>query len=467
MTFEGPGVFFARPLLLRADSAGRLRWSRGSRGDRPGAWSVNAEGDLGSRRTLRYLLSELDLPLTSVVQGETLFNVYHIPESKLHFDPGVRNATVAMISQFYRDARRMILEDIGFAFEEPIDFFLLPEASSLQREVVAGGASGGSGFEAGVSLLNFARSGVYIDMSIPDLYGYAHIVAHELVHQITGRIEGSRRAPLWFIEGFADYYGHDVGLELVGDQELPWRRLTRAVARRAVEQDRWIDLATVSAYEVWLEETSLDRLERMYAESYVTADYVARTYGEAAIRPLLEALADRPDELDGVFLQLFNVSFSELQAGVREDVLRLDAYELELRAVAEYASAVFDILDGAEELSLQWNLYIVARPSLSVPERIARLQALQNSYRAFDADVAGMTPPDAAAGVHEVFVRLFPAFIEASEAFLELERGGGQDAIDRGNAALDDGNLFLQASRDLLVKLLADSRIAISEVFGG
>ena len=232
---------------------------------------------------------------------------------------------------------------------------------------------------------------------------------------------GGRRR--WFIEGIAEYYGHQVGLELVGEAELPWRRLTRGTARRAAEAGTWIDLASVSGYEVWQGERSLSRLERMYSESYAVADYIAATWGDQAIRPLLEALAERPEELDAVFMELLAVTFADLQEQAKAFVVAKDAYETEIDAAVAYAQEMFDVLDGAEIVRGEWNEYVASRSQLSEEERLSRAQMLLRAYRGLQVEVEAARPPDSAAETHAVFLQTVP--------FFHSRGGGGCRARER------------------------------------
>ena len=206
-------------------------------------------------------------------------------------------------------------QDLG-----PINVFLLPDGETLQEEIVAGGSPPSSGFESGIALLGGERPGIYVDMAAP-FYSWRHVAAHEIVHFVVGAIEGDGRAPLWFVEGLADYLAHQVAVEQTGDHERQWARLVRGQGRQGVHLDQWIDFHTIGDYGEWNSERSLDRLKQMYGQSFAALSYVAAAYGEAAFVPLLRAVIEEPDDLNVPFRRILGVSFDEFQAAVREFLL--------------------------------------------------------------------------------------------------------------------------------------------------
>ena len=461
VVFLNPRGFRVEVLSTRADLQGHAAWRRNSRFDAPGVWSSVANGAGGSTQVIRYQLTDLVLP--SGPESPWEFELYSIPEADLHYDASLRPAIVALVAQFYRGSVGPIAQTLDFDFSEPLDVFLLPDSESLQREVQAGGADPGSGFEAGVSLFGFERSGIYIDTTGP-VEGFAHVIAHELVHQITGRIEANRRAPLWFIEGMADYFGYTIARTIVGDEALPWRRYTRGVARDAVDNGGWIDLNTISAYEVWQSERDPSRLERMYAQSYATVDWLAQTYGEAVLRPLLEALADEPDDLDAVFQRIVSLDLAEVQQQAQAYAIDPDPYEREVAAIIGYARLMFQTLDEAQAVSEDWNRYVARRSTLPRGARISSLDAFRTTYAALDRQIDEAVAPERMSMVHEIFVQIFPFYLEAVDAFLLLEQGA-DDALENGNAAVQQGNFFLQAAQDHLIARVNDLAISQAEVF--
>ena len=470
---ESAAVFYVDPrgrvagsLSVRADAGGEATWRRESLGDSPGDWSVQLRGENGTRLTVAYRLTELELPLEDVVSEGTSFSLYRTPEGRIFFDPAVPAAMAVLIAQDFSDGLSQVQLDLDYQLDGGLDFYLLPDNASLVREAEAGGAEEIAGFEAGLSLYAFPRSGIYLDVSGSPLLGMPHVVAHEVVHQIAARIEANRNAPLWFIEGVADFEGFKAGLARFPEQERQWRRQARNIVRDAVVAGDWIDLTTLGGYEVWQRGGQLERLNLMYSQAFVTVDYVARTYGDHTLRPLLEGLADSPTELDAVFQRLFAMSFAEFQQRVRSSVVELDTYEREIAALIDYARRLFAEEQVTRDIGRRWNGYLTRRLVLPRDERVEAMRRFSEEYRAMDARVQAITPPEKAVDVHDVLRSASAAFVRAANAFVVFEASGDGAAREAGNEALLEANFRFSAAQDLIVQLLEQSGVARGEVFG-
>ena len=320
---ERADVFFTSPegdvsqwrgRAVRADSQGRARWSRDSITDVTGLWGVTLQGELGSLIRLSYTLRDAELPTQVVIMGETTFQVYRTPEGAFHFENPVRPAAVLRVAEVYLQARSRGSQSLDYIFQDTVDFFLAPSAEALNCELRVTGVEGGEGLEGGISIFGSSRPGIYVNMGNP-VQSIPHIVAHEVSHQVLARIGEGRTTPHWLGEGLAEYLAFTVASGVEPGQELSWRRLMRDRARRAVNEGLWVDLGTLADQEVWFNETDIDKVLLFYGQAYTTLDYVARTYGEQTLRPLVENLADRPEEVDAVFQELFALSFAEFQTG--------------------------------------------------------------------------------------------------------------------------------------------------------
>ena len=461
--FNSPGGVPARSLAVRADSQGRVRWTRDSTRDMIGQWELLLQGDLGSTSRLTYTLAEAELPTETVTMGETTFLVYPTPEAVFYFEPGVRTAAVLRVAEMYLGTLPFGPETLDFTLEDSVDFFLVTSPAALRREIRAAGADAGSGLEAGVSLFGFPRPGIYVDMSSP-LDAMPHVVAHEVSHQTTARIEGSRNGPHWLEEGLADYQGFAVASGIDPDRELQWRRLIRDAVRRAVQEGRWVDLDSIAAPEVWFTETEFDRVELFYGEAYASVDYVAKTFGEQALRPLIEALADRPDEVDAVLQQLFALSFAEFQLRVQESVLQKDMFELEIDGIIEYARAMFGVLDDEKGASGLWVQYVRERQGLQPELRLARLTEVTERYQALLTRTEQAIVPGAAKETQQIFLDAFTSYAQAHESFLSFEREPSAGALAEGNQALETASFTLGAAKDRLVALLNEFWVSNREV---
>ena len=463
LLFTSPVGVIRRAPAVRADGNGTAAWTRDSTRDVTGVWSVLITGELGSVVQLRYTLKEAELPVQTVVLGETAFQVYRTPEAVYHFDVGVRSASVLQIGEIYRQTLSFSSEALVYDPQESLDFFLLPNPQALSRELTAAGASAGAGLEAGVSLFGFPRSGIFLDMASP-IDTRPHVVAHEVSHQTTARIEGPRNAPHWFEEGLADHQGFQVALGIDREQELQWRRLTRQTAKRVVEEGRWIDLDLIANQDVWFMETDFSRAELFYAEAYATVDYVASAFGEQALRPLLEALADRPEEVDAVTRQLLGMGFADFQVEVQQSLLRQDDYEREVQGVIEYARVIREILDDEVASNGLWNRYVAERQALLQEERTERVAEVVEAYRALLTRVEETAVSDLTAETQTIFLSTFSSFLQGMEGFQRFELGGGNDALNEGNTGLEQADSLMAAARDGLVALLHQLAITDSEL---
>ena len=450
-------------MALRANRDGLLIWQRDSTQDRTGLWIARAQGDSGSTTVITYTLKELDLPADPVNVGQSEFLVYRTPEAFFHFDRSVHTGTVAWAAGVYREALATVPASMGTDFAERVDFFLFSDRDALKRAVRATGTNPGEGPLAGISLHGFDHPRIYLDVASP-YAGAAHILGHEFLHQVSAHIAGPRPMPAWLDEGLAEYFGVVVASKTAMRQELQWRRSFRGAVREAITSGGWIDLASLASRDVWTRETDLHRVDLMYGEGYATADFVAHTYGERALRSFLEAMADHPDDPEAAVRILFNISFSEFQRRVREDVLQPDDYERQTDALVTYARRLFAIMDQEAVLKRRWSEYPRLRGALTRPQRQAQLLDLSNGYagllaRAQDAGVFG-----APADTHELFLQALAAFIKAMDGFARFEDTGESAAVTLGNASLDRGNFLLGAAQDWLVMTLQSSGISAGEV---
>ncbi|MBI3743179.1 MAG: hypothetical protein HY261_02705, partial [Chloroflexi bacterium] len=334
VSYLGPAGI-ASTATARADATGTFALRRQTSKDSVGTWNLRLRGDAGTRRDVMYDLAELEIATERVVSEGTTYHRYRTPEANVYLDPALPAADAVVIAQFHRDAETIVLRDLDFQLNVSTDFYLVPNPEALAREVRAGGGDL-AGYEAGLSLLNFKRAGVYLDMSSSPLPGFAHIVAHEFTHQVQGRIEGNRTSPTWFREGHAEYEGFKFGIAQSGDYERSVRRHARSIARKAALDNTWRPLESIGAFDVW-ETADTPTAELLYAEAFATVDYVARTFGEQALRPLLDGLADAPNDIDSVFRRLFNLTSLQLQDRVRQDVAAKDAYEQSIDALVAWA----------------------------------------------------------------------------------------------------------------------------------
>ena len=132
--------------------------------------------------------------------------------------------------------------------------------------------------------------------------GLDRLVRHELTHVALG--EQARGVPLWLAEGLAEY---------VSVQSI-------APAERRLQTDA-LNLAAAGVSDVPPDsEFTSTRAEGWYAVSWWICEYIAATYGEAALWTLLDGLAESGDQQMVVYDQL-GITTSELvQEGI--DLMR-------------------------------------------------------------------------------------------------------------------------------------------------
>ena len=447
----------------RADILGEATWTKPTSRDAMGDWAAQVRGSGGSAATAEWTLVEMPMAAPVVASLEREFKLYHIPEARIYFDDAVMESQVAVMAQYFAGSIGSIESALGQDLG-PIDVFLLPDGETLQQEIVAGGSPPSSGFESGIALLGGERPGIYVDMAAP-FYSWRHVAAHEIVHFVVGAIEGDGRAPLWFVEGLADYLAHQVAVEQTGDHERQWARLVRGQGRRGVHLDQWIDFHTIGDYGAWNSERSLDRLKQMYGQSFAALSYVAAAYGEAAFVPLLRAVIEEPDDLNVPFRRILGVSFDEFQAAVREFLLTPTPFEAEMEAVGVYARAVFEIADEDRELAASWDLFLrFRRPSLDPETSAAEIMEFSDAFAALHARVEALEPPERLADVHAVLEGAFPRSVAAMNAYARLETHPDTELLAEANANLTQGALHMDAAEDLLVRALSAFGISEDEV---
>ncbi|MCL0102073.1 hypothetical protein M1O29_03215, partial [Dehalococcoidia bacterium] len=183
-----PSGLTSRQRAVRADSFGQVAWNHETELDALGSWVVLVSGAMGSEIRLDYILIDAEIPSQLIESGGTRFHAYRTPEAVYHFAHGVRNTSVLRVAEAYQETFGFASEVLDYKLHDSIDFYLLPNSTSLMREVELAGAPVGT-HEAGVSLFGYSRSGVYLDMGQP-AWSIPHVVAHESFHQIIARIEG-------------------------------------------------------------------------------------------------------------------------------------------------------------------------------------------------------------------------------------------------------------------------------------
>ena len=447
----------------RADMQGAATWTKPTSRDAMGIWTAQILGRSGSQASAEWTLAEMPMEAPVVASLEREFKLYHIPEARIYFDDAIFESQVAVMAQYIAQSIGSIESALGQDLDT-IDVFLLPNGEALQLELVAAGSSRSSGFESGIALLGGTRPGIYVDMAAP-FYSWQHVAAHELVHFVVGAIEGDRRAPLWIVEGIADYLAHQVAVEQTGDHERQWARVVRGQARRGLHLDQWIDFRTMGAYETWNSERSLDRLKQMYGQSFAALEYVAASYGEAAFVPLLLAVIEEPDDLDVPFGRILGVSLDEFQEAVRQFLQKPTAFEAEMEAVGAYARAAFGIVDENRELAREWDSFLgFRRPGLDPEASAAEILEFSDRLAALRARVEALEPPERLADVHAVLAGAFPRYVEAMNAYARLETQPDIDLLAEANTDLAQGALHVDAAEDLLVRGLSASGISEAEV---
>ncbi len=463
VTHVGPSGPSPRKSLRRSTREGVITWQRALLDSQPGTWTAQLRGETGTRFDYTYTIAPLPLHTRSFLSNGTTFSVYDTPKASFFFYPEVSNGAAALVAQYHQLALNAILPALNAKLDDVIDYYLMPNLEKMTEEVKSGGATIG-GYEAGVSLFRYQRSGIYIDMS-SDPESMTHVVVHEMVHQITGRLEGNRQAPLWFIEGLADHLGHQAALPLMGDDERLWRRVLRQAGREAITASRWVDLNTLGDYDAWHKETDAKRIEQYYAESYATMDYIARTYGNAVLPGLFEKMADKPKDLDGIFKELFQIDSHELQARVRDDILKLDDFELRAKGLIDYTKAFFGVIDETQLIRERWNAYIRERESLPRATRAARVTQFLSDYRAMRQRLEALRPPGLANEGATVGADAFHSYESAMEAYIRFEQSNRRADLDAGNENLSRADNAFLAGQDLLIDTLTDNGIREPEVF--
>ena len=449
----------------RADMQGEATWMKPTSRDAMGEWTAQIVGGAGSQATAAWTLAEMAMDAPVVDSLESQFKLYHTPEARIYFDDTVFESQVAVMARYFAESIGPIESALGQDLDT-IDIYLLPNGGAVQRELVAAGSSQSSGFESGIALLGGTRPGIYIDMAAP-FYSWRHIAAHELVHFVIGAIEQDRRAPLWVVEGIADYLAHQAAVEHTGDHERQWARLVRGHAHRAIHLDRWIDFRTLGDYAAWNSERDLDRLKQMYGQSFAAAQYIAAAYGEAAFVPLLHAVIEEPADLDVPFRRILGVSIDEFQESVRDFLLKPTPFEVEMEAAGAYARAVFEIADEDRRMAADWDTFLGSRrPDLDPEASAAEILEFSAAFTALAERVEALAPPERLADVHAVLEAAFPLYVEAMNAYARLETRPETDLLAEANANLAQAALHVDAAEQLLVRALTEFGISEDEIFG-
>lgn len=449
ITVTSPDGSKAQPGVLRADGRGEVVWRRSTLDDPIGAWQVDLVGDQGTLRVFRYTLEELKLPpgqQTGLVDG---FLRYSTPEVEIFFKPAVHTATAIFIAQLHNHAVPLIGGDLESRLSARIDYYLMKGSTDFDAEVQAGGASNVTGFEAGISLYGFKRSGIYLDVSTP-FESLPHLVIHELTHQVMTRIDPFNRAPTWAIEGFAEYEANKAALSLQPELERHWRRLRRERARQALEGGRWANLANYTKYSELLAEKDERVLDAVYAEAFLLVDYVAQTYGTKTLRPLFDQLSVENLDLDKVFQGLFGSNFTDFQSKLQTSVRLLDPDESKIAAARAYAARFDGLVQDTIKITGRWNTLASSSSRLTVAERKEALNALLASNHELESRAKALAVPPELVEPHQLLLDTYVAFRLAAQAFLRVEETRDRRDLDAGNAALREADFKFSAAQDRL-----------------
>lgn len=457
-----------------ADTSGEADWLKPTLSDKLGTWTVTVTGTDGGTATAFWQLEQLNLAAPEVSSLETDFRLYHTPEARFHFDQSLHPSWITLIAQYLAQSDDLIEEILGTEVHT-VDVFLLPNNAALQREIVKAGSTESSGFEAGIALLGGARPGIYLDMAAP-AYSWHHVIAHEFVHHVIGTLEHQQKAPLWLVEGVAEYLGNQVALKTSGDLERQWARQTRANGRRGTDSESWIDFRSIGDYEPWNSERDLENLEQMYGQSFAAAEYIAINYGEAAIGPLLRALIVQPYEipvskmcpenLDMPFQQILGISLDEFQKSVREFLSTPTPFERKVDAVLAYSRSVFEISARNWDTESDWRAFLARRPDMSSLERISTLDDFRTRYEILKKDAQEADAPENLFEIAQVLSSVFPLYIEAMQAFVQLERERDPEMLESGNSKLNEAIRRATAAEALLISELSNLGLGEIDVFG-
>lgn len=138
------------------------------------------------------------------------------------------------------------------------------------------------------------------------------VLRHEITH-IAARSETVDGAPMWMLEGFADYVGYR-------DSGLPPRRVAPDLARQVRTEGPPESLPTNADFR-----TTGGRLDLAYQQSWSLVDYLASEVGRDGVVELYHRLAGRKASdaaLEGALRSVADMSTAELISGWREHLER-------------------------------------------------------------------------------------------------------------------------------------------------
>ncbi|MCL0101895.1 hypothetical protein M1O29_02280, partial [Dehalococcoidia bacterium] len=201
-----------------------------------------------------------------------------------------------------------------------------------------------------------------------------------------------------------------------------------------------------------------------YAEAYAAVDYVARTYGEISLRPLVDHLSEASRDLDDVFWTLFGLTFDEFQEAVRQSLFGKDQYELTVGRLISYwgqNSKVRDEMQAADNL---WSEYLFDRAQLPTAMRQERLAAIKDAYQAISEILRVTSAPELVLEAHEALADSILGFVAAMESFSIFEQGQNPEALRLGNQGMVTSRILFEAGQDLLVNVMNEFKVGKSEV---
>lgn len=463
VTYTDPTGKIVRHRALRADGMGHLRWTQDATFDRLGPWVAHINGNLGYNKQIKYFLDDLALDTTSFSANGTEFVLFATPGAYYYAYPSVPNGAIRRIASLFQRSLDVLSTQFGSSLPNRIDFFLTDSPEALAREARIAGAEATVGVEAGISLVNFLRDGIYIDMTTPTEH-LPHVVAHELSHQFVAAVEGQHNVPHWWEEALADYQGYSVAKAVNLQQELYWRRVFRRGVREAINASGWIDLNNIADPQVWLEEPDVSKVTQFYHQSFTAAEFVANTFGEQALRPLTEALARNPDNPNTATRMILGLTFQEFQQQIQDSVTSPNADEVEIQEILKYASWILDKSREERGLAMLWSMFLNDRPAMTRSERIQRLSGLANAYDSLVQDVAAAPVSTASQDTHYIYLEAYRTMKQSMTRFLQFEQINTSHLVADGNELLARGNFLLNAARDHLVTLLNDRRLSVLEI---
>ena len=340
---------------LRLDKKGKVSWVRYGSQDEPGDWEVHiAVGD--TSMVNQYYRTNLSLPTLDTLNLGVPLRGCRSDEAVIYFSRAVNFAiTVDMHAELERAADLLERRFGARSSSIPVIYLLGngEELAAVSRFLYGSAGSGSNFHRASGDYPGLFLQG---DRQVSSTYGsIAHLYVYYLLEEIT---EG-RQLPRWLQAGLGQYFEYEIGLTREPARATLRQLLPKADnAQQAAFAGRLLSVERLEDRTYW---NSLggDQTYLKWDQSYMLVRYIAETYGDRALRSIVNSIAEGSSTGDAVH-NATGTGYAQLEANFARWLANWDDPDrAQLRnyvmALSNLADEEVEITRRRNEANKEWN----------------------------------------------------------------------------------------------------------------